>query len=663
MSCLRVLVLSAPVEGDAVAATTDVEGVAVATVAELVRLARSPRPPDLVVVDGRGAGDGARRLAREVVEALPGLLVVIAGGAAADELDTAPSDRFHRDELLLLRQAVETMQIGVTLTDLDGRIIYSNPAEAEMHGYQPGELAGLSARDLAPSTSWRHLSSEEKSHITRWRREGDNLRRDGSSFPVRLLSDLVTDTAGEPLGIVTTCEDISDRVRIERELRTLRQAVESMDLGLTIADPDGRIVYTNPAEARMHGYDRDDLIGAPASVFAAAAWSTGDGGALDLARSSTWRRETVNRRRDGSVYPVQLSSVPVTDPDGRLVGLITTSEDITARKKAEDELRLTKEAIERLHTVARTLQRCDDEAEVRAVTLTSVRCDLGLERCLIGVLDGGRVTSVATSAALAGLTGDDLSPIAAVVSLVGPAGSLAVWDELERSPCLAAHWPGFRSMVAAALAGAAVFVAVDEAASAFSDHQIHLLELLLGHASEALRRVRLEAELRRQATCDPLTGVRNRRFFSDTIGADLERSRRADQPITFLMIDIDRFKEINDRFGHQTGDRVLTEIAELFTRQVRRVDSVVRYGGDEFLVVLVDAEGRADTVVERIEAELATWNATRSPLDFAVTLSVGHAVWDPSRPVAVNEVLAAADQAMYAAKRAREGRLDGEPGG
>ena len=104
--------------------------------------------------------------------------------------------------------------------------------------------------------------------------------------------------------------------------------------------------------------------------------------------------------------------------------------------------------------------------------------------------------------------------------------------------------------------------------------------------------------------------------------------RRLGKPLSFLLIDVDRFKQINTRFGHLTGDFVLTEIATLLKGSVRGTDVAIRYGGDEFLIALAntDATGAA-TVVNRIQDSLKDWNQSGNLDDFTVRLSIGTAEW------------------------------------
>ena len=120
------------------------------------------------------------------------------------------------------------------------------------------------------------------------------------------------------------------------------------------------------------------------------------------------------------------------------------------------------------------------------------------------------------------------------------------------------------------------------------------------------------------------------------------------------MVDINRFKEINDRFGHQMGDRVLREVGKLLQEQVRKVDSVVRYGGDEFLIVLPEKSSDTEAVVQRIRQALAKWNKKIPLLDFPLTLAIGTSYWHPGRAEPVEAALYDADRRMYMDKQAHQ---------
>ena len=162
-----------------------------------------------------------------------------------------------------------------------------------------------------------------------------------------------------------------------------------------------------------------------------------------------------------------------------------------------------------------------------------------------------------------------------------------------------------------------------------------------------------ERRLEHLARRDPLTGVYNRHALTEIIEQEVRRSKRYRHPVGLLMIDVNRFKEVNDRFGHAMGDRVLIAVSEILCNQIRESDIVVRYGGDEFLVVLLQTNGETDIVARRIVEEVDLRNETNPLLEFPVTLAIGAAHWDPETDDSIEAVLAHADRLMYEDK-ARE---------
>ncbi|HEX6913518.1 MAG TPA: EAL domain-containing protein [Longimicrobium sp.] len=158
-----------------------------------------------------------------------GLVAAARTPAIQEALEAAARSAQRNVSLRMLRKAVETMQLGVTITDLQGRILYSNPADAELHGYTPEELVGQDARIFAPPAAARPLPTRMH-EVGRWSRETTNVRKDGSEFPVLLRSDVVGDAAGRPVGLVTCCEDLTHRKRLEHEL--LRNAFYDPVTGL-----------------------------------------------------------------------------------------------------------------------------------------------------------------------------------------------------------------------------------------------------------------------------------------------------------------------------------------------------------------------------------------------------------------------------------------------
>lgn len=156
-----------------------------------------------------------------------------------------------------------------------------------------------------------------------------------------------------------------------------------------------------------------------------------------------------------------------------------------------------------------------------------------------------------------------------------------------------------------------------------------------------------QSKLRRMVITDPLTGCRNRRFFDEIIGRELERHHRYNIPISILFVDVDQFKAINDTLGHDTGDRVLREVAAFLLSNIREADYVFRWGGDEFLILMSCAEEEARTRGAALQADFARY-AKAANLPAGVALSVG------SAEVAGGDVMAmikVADERMYENKR------------
>lgn len=176
--------------------------------------------------------------------------------------------------------------------------------------------------------------------------------------------------------------------------------------------------------------------------------------------------------------------------------------------------------------------------------------------------------------------------------------------------------------------------------------------LELRRARQALISSSIQGELTRlQSFTDPLTEIYNRRSLEEMARRFISQARRSHTPLTFLMADVDQFKTVNTRFGHLTGDLVLTEMASLLKNSVRGSDAVIRYGGDEFLVILADSDREgALRVIDRMHVFLDEWNAAGPLKDFKIRLSIGISEWCDGKRV--DQLLDEADEAMFLEKNA-----------
>jgi diguanylate cyclase (GGDEF)-like protein len=184
------------------------------------------------------------------------------------------------------------------------------------------------------------------------------------------------------------------------------------------------------------------------------------------------------------------------------------------------------------------------------------------------------------------------------------------------------------------------------------------LQSLAGPASIAIENVVLHDEATRASTIDPLTGVWNYRYLMTSLNREVERAHRFDRFLSVLMLDLDKFKSVNDTHGHQTGDAVLREFAARVQREVREVDTLARYGGEEFVVVLPEtAASGAENLAERICAAIrsAPFVVDEGTLELPVTVSIGGSVY-PENGGTSRDLLVEADRALYRAKDAGRDR-------
>ena len=171
----------------------------------------------------------------------------------------------------------------------------------------------------------------------------------------------------------------------------------------------------------------------------------------------------------------------------------------------------------------------------------------------------------------------------------------------------------------------------------------------LRHANARLETA--QTELREAVITDSLTGLRNRRFFDEVIGRELQRHRRYRTPLSIVFIDVDQFKAINDTLGHETGDRVLREVAAFLVRHIREADYVFRWGGDEFLVLITCGEQEAIRRARELQDAYAR-SPSLTTLPRGVALSIG-CVEVPVDTTDIMPHVQAADERMYLDKKRR----------
>nr|WP_193599473.1 diguanylate cyclase [Micromonospora purpureochromogenes] len=228
----------------------------------------------------------------------------------------------------------------------------------------------------------------------------------------------------------------------------------------------------------------------------------------------------------------------------------------------------------------------------------------------------------------------------------------------SRGPDRPGHPPADGDPPGSACAALGVLVLYDRLGGPeFHDDDVVTLRTFAGHAAVAVENVRVHEEAQRLSLTDPLTGLWNYRYLRESIRREVERANRFGRMLSVLALDLDRFKRVNDTWGHTAGDAVLVEFARRVRGVIREVDLAFRQGGEEFVVLLPETDARGATIVaERLGAVVRDQPVTveggaDGPVHVPVTVSIGIAVY-PDHAADGQQVLDAADDALYAAKAA-----------
>lgn len=198
---------------------------------------------------------------------------------------------------------------------------------------------------------------------------------------------------------------------------------------------------------------------------------------------------------------------------------------------------------------------------------------------------------------------------------------------------------------------------INDMATDFIEHMISVVSICLEN------NLNFET-MRRTSLIDTLTGVNNRRFLEQRIGEEVDRSQRSDEPLSCLFLDIDHFKLVNDSYGHQAGDYVLSTVAGVVKKQLRSNDVLARYGGEEFVALLSNIDDTMGyDITERIRKSIDELDMAYSDKKIKVTISIGLSTYQPSKSSTISSVdisknlIHSADSALYVAKNDGRNRV------
>jgi diguanylate cyclase (GGDEF)-like protein len=195
--------------------------------------------------------------------------------------------------------------------------------------------------------------------------------------------------------------------------------------------------------------------------------------------------------------------------------------------------------------------------------------------------------------------------------------------------------------------------------SSFDAHERELMQAVATSLALALRNADVHSQVQKLALRDPLTGLLNRRALSNILTRRFRETERYGTPLSLIMLDLDYFKEVNDRFGHPAGDALLKSVARLLGRSVRTVDVVARYGGEEFAIVLPGTHlPHALVLADRVRQAVAQHKFVVDGTAVRLTCSMGIARIPNPQVTALEHLIGAADRALYQAKSRGRNRVE-----
>jgi diguanylate cyclase (GGDEF)-like protein len=367
---------------------------------------------------------------------------------------------------------------------------------------------------------------------------------------------------------------------------------------------------------------------------------------------------------------------PLRRLDRAVAGLAREDFDVPIPAGGDDELGRLATTFERMR---RTLRSTLAGAEARAAIAQQLNAAQPLQTALTTVCDLLRSTTEARSAVFvvahtdmadAFVTGVGLEAEVPPERLLNGGGALAGAMELDGAmPMQAVALPGcaeaelgMREICAAPLrVGSHVFgvVALADKDLGFNAADITLVSSVAEQTALALERYRILAVVQRQASTDELTGLYNYRFLVDYLDQQIALAERLNSPLAVLMLDLDRFKQLNDTYGHHAGDVALRAFARTLLSTIRRSDLAARYGGEEFVVVMANTNTEdARLVAEKIRSAVAEMalvlGVEADPM--RVTVSIGGVAF-PDDTGDARQLLRLADDALYRAKRGGRDRV------
>jgi diguanylate cyclase (GGDEF)-like protein/PAS domain S-box-containing protein len=442
-------------------------------------------------------------------------------------------------------------------------------------------------------------------------------------------------------------------IRSKERFRCLSEA--SFE-GIAIHDK-GRIMEVNRAFAEMFGYKHPEIIGMHALQFTSP--ESRDSGLQNIVSGYEGPYETVCLRKDGSTFTAEIRGKSILY-QGRMVK-VTAIRDITGIKQAEEELRDSHLNLSTLYRVSAAITQTISLDKLFSIVLDTVT---GLDlfnaerKGGIFIVEGNRMKLVSHLGHpdIFLKLHKDMKVGECLCGLAAKTGEIVISKNSDNDMRHTVRYPGIHSHGHIIIPLKARYMVVGvlylylPADFDIDESRLNLLTSIGNQIGIAIGNAKLYEETRALSLLDPLTGLANRRMMDILFEKYFAGTRRSGIPLSVIMLDIDHFKKYNDTHGHDSGDRLLAGLAKLLLNEIREADLAVRYGGEEFLILLpetdlIEASEISERIREAVEATLA------------ITVSLGVASYN-LKIKKQEKIIKKADEALYRAKKRGRNRVE-----
>lgn len=512
----------------------------------------------------------------------------------------------------IFREFFELAADPIFVLDVNGKFVEVNRAACQHTGYSHEELLKMSPSDI-DDPEHRQRIPERFAQLQRDREatfEAVHVHRDGRRIPVEMHIRLF-EHEGRSFTL-NICRDISERKQQEIEYQAIVQTTTD---GFWIASVhDARILDVNEAYCRMLGYSRDELLSM--HIYDVEAVESPEETAAHIRTVMETGHdffETKQRHKDGHLVEIE-ANVSYSKIRGGVFFVFVR--DISERKRQEEELQLAASVF---------------NASSASIVITD---------------QNNRIVSVNPAfTETTGYTADEAIGNTPNMLSSGKQSKefyREMWQNLERNR----HWHGelWNRKKNGALYAEQLSINV----VAHKDGSVHRYVAIFSDITE---KKLAEDMMWRHANYDTVTELPNRRLFFDRLDQEIRKCRRSTQSLALFFIDLDRFKEVNDIYGHEIGDRLLNEAAQRLNACVRDTDTLARLGGDEFTLILTELTDTAR--VEAVAVNIRDTLARPFVIDevaLNISGSIGIALY-PDNATDADDLVAKADIAMYESKR------------